>query len=389
MNNNHYIKDYVKKKKCTLLGVGPMSKNVVDESIRLSDKHKIPLILIASRRQIDSSKFNGGYVANWTTEKYSSYIKKKTKKNNVILARDHGGPWQNNLELENNYTDLEAMESAKESFATDIDCGFEIIHIDPSVLPKNKKISQEKIIDKLFELYEFCYQYAQLKKKKILFEVGTEEQSGSTNSQDQIEYNLSKLKKFCLKNKLPFASFVVIQAGTKVMEMKNIGSFEKYFPVKNEIPVEIQLPKMIEICNKYEILMKEHNTDYLSKESLAWHPKLGIHSANVAPEFGVIETKSLINLFKDMKMEKEKEEFLEISLNSKKWEKWMIKGSKASDFEKSIISGHYIFSDERVVELKEKLNYVLKKKRNISLDSLLQNEISIVITKYLKAFRLI
>ena len=38
----------------TLLGVGPMSLNVVDASIELSNKFNFPLMMIASRRQIDS-----------------------------------------------------------------------------------------------------------------------------------------------------------------------------------------------------------------------------------------------------------------------------------------------------------------------------------------------
>ena len=33
--------------------------------------------------------------------------------------------------------------------------------------------------------------------------------------------------------------------------------------------------------------MKEHNTDYLSTDSLKWQSRLGILAANVAPEFGV------------------------------------------------------------------------------------------------------
>ena len=41
----------------TLLGVGPMSLNVVDASIELSNKFNFPLMMIASRRQIDSKDF--------------------------------------------------------------------------------------------------------------------------------------------------------------------------------------------------------------------------------------------------------------------------------------------------------------------------------------------
>ena len=41
--------------------------------------------------------------------------------------------------------------------------------------------------------------------------------------------------------------------------------------------------------------MKEHNADYLTND-LSWHPKLGIHAANVAPEFGVVETKLFLKI---------------------------------------------------------------------------------------------
>ena len=66
--------------KKTVLGVGPMSFNSVNAAISIANKKSIPIILIASRRQIDSRLFGGGYVNNWTTEKYSSYVKKRDKK---------------------------------------------------------------------------------------------------------------------------------------------------------------------------------------------------------------------------------------------------------------------------------------------------------------------
>ena len=41
---------------------------------------------------------------------------------------------------------------------------------------------------------------------------------------------------------------------------------------------------------------KVHGTDYLPDESLQWFPKLGIDAANVAPEFGTIESKALLDI---------------------------------------------------------------------------------------------
>ncbi len=378
------INNLINNKK-TLLGVGPMSLNCVDASIELADQYKVPIILIASRRQIDAESFGGGYVNKWTTEKFSQYVKKKSKTKNILLARDHGGPWQNESEIKKNLSLSKALESAKKSFEIDILNDFSFIHIDTSVDIKNN-INFEKSIDRLFELYEHCYNFSKKNKKKILFEIGTEEQSGSTNNFEDLQMTLNKLSKFCKKNKLPKVTFVVAQAGTKVMERKNIGSFESPVRIKNEIPVEIHLIKTLEICNKNHVYMKEHNADYLKTDSLKWHPRLGIHAANVAPEFGVCETLKFIEIMKRFNLNKYIDKFIEISFKSYKWKKWVIDESKISDFNKAILSGHYVFSNDEFLELKKSVQRKLGK---INIDNILKSEVKLSIKRYLKSFELI
>lgn len=381
------IKDYISKNCCTLLGVGPMSINCVDAAIELANEYAIPLMLIASRRQIDSEKFNGGYVNNWTTSKFANYVKTKDNNANIILSRDHGGPWQNNEEKKKNMNLDLAMKSAKESYKEDIDAGFEILHIDTSI-DIHKVPSQNEVLERLFELYEFCLSYALNKGKEIIFEIGTEEQSGSTNTPDELDFTLSSMEKFCKRNKFPFPTFVVIQTGTRVMEMRNVGSFDSPLRVFNEIPSEIQVPKMIEICKKYNIFMKEHNTDYLSDIALSWHPRLGIHAANVAPEFGVAETRAFLKIMEDNNLTSQANKFLELAYNSKKWDKWMLPNTTASDRDRSIISGHYIFSTPECIELKKEVSQHLKNKR-IDLDSYLYEQVKKSIFRYLHCFRLV
>ena len=384
---NKFVKKLIKKNK-TALGVGPMSKNCVDSTIELSNKYNIPIMLIASRRQIDSEFFGGGYVNKWSTKIFSEYVKKNDKKGNIILARDHGGPWQNSHELENKYNIKKAMQSAKKSFEEDILNDFKIIHIDTSIQPSGKKISTSKSLDRFYELFEHCLTFANKNKKEIEFEIGTEEQSGSTNTPDELEFTLQKVTTFCKKKKFKKPIFVVIQSGTKVSETRNIGSFESPLRIENELAVEIQLPKMIEICRKNNFFMKEHNADYLTDHSLTLHPKLGIHAANIAPEFGVGETKALIKILKENNLKKELDLFLEISFKSKKWKKWLIPGSNISDLEKSIISGHYIFSDYKFLLLKEKLKKIFIKK-NINLDKYLRDRIKKLVYRYIKNFNLV
>ena len=375
------------KKKCTLLGVGPMSKNCVDVAIDISNKYDIPLFLIASRRQIDADQFNGGYVNNWSTRTFSEYVGKRDKNKKIILCRDHGGPWQNPKEIEKKLDLDSAIKSAKESFLEDIKNGFKKIHIDPSI-DIFRKPSLEEILNRIFDLYEYCWEISKEYKNDIIFEIGTEEQSGGINTQEELEYILASVNNFCDKNKLPKPFFVVFQCGTRVMETRNIGSFDLPLRVKDEIPAEIQLPKTIETCLKNNVFLKEHNADYLSNEALSWHPRLGIHAANVAPEFGVTETRALLNILETNNLKDLAEEFLNISYASMKWKKWILPNSKISNREKSIISGHYVFSNPKVLEIKEKAIFDLKGK-GINLDYLLKKEISVCMKRILFNFRLI
>lgn len=380
------LNEYLSKYSCTLLGVGPMSINCVDAAIELSNKHLAPIMLIASRRQVDSEQFNGGYVNNWTTAEFAKYVKDKDKQGNVILARDHGGPWQNNEEKKKNMNLQSAMQSAKDSYKADIDAGFHILHLDPSI-DIHENPSQDQLLERLFELYDYCWSYAQKIGKNVIFEVGTEEQSGSTNTQEELDYTLSAIKDFCNKNKFPLPTFVVIQTGTRVMETRNVGSFDSPLRVFDEVPVEIQVPMMIEICKKHNIMMKEHNTDYLSDVALSWHPRLGIHAANVAPEFGVVETKAFLEIMEDNHLNTQAKRFLELAYNSKKWDKWMLPNTTATDRDRSIIAGHYIFSTPEFLELKKEVLYDLKKK--INLDTYLREKVKQSIFRYLKGFRLV
>lgn len=380
------LDSFLNKKRCTLLGVGPMSLNCVDAAIELANSYDAPLLLIASRRQIDSEEFGGGYVNNWTTQEFAKYVIDNDQKGKILLARDHGGPWQSIKEVSEDLSLRRAMDSAKLSYLRDLEAGFQVLHIDPSV-DIHGSPNVDEILDRVFELYDYCWTNAQRLGREVIFEVGTEEQSGSTNTQEELDYTLNELLKFCKKNNIRQPSFVVIQTGTRVMETRNVGSFDTPLRVSNELPAEIQVPKMVEICNHYGIMMKEHNTDYLSDEALQWHPRLGIHAANVAPEFGVAESLALLNILENNHLQDLADDFLKISYNSKKWEKWMLDDTAATDRDRSIISGHYVFSKPECIDLKKRASKELTKK-HIDLDLYLKNEVKKSIFRYMKNFRM-
>lgn len=382
------IERLVQSRRCTLLGVGPMSQNCVDACIELANEANVPLFLIASRRQIDSQELGGGYVNRWHTREFAEYVTTRDKKSNVILSRDHGGPWQNEREVKQGLSLRLAMDSAKASYLEDLKSGFQKIHIDPSI-DLYGGATVDDIIDRVLDLYEFCWSHAQRLGQEVIFEIGTEEQTGATSGTEaELHYVLREIKLRCGSAGLPLPTFVVVQTGTKVIETRNVGSFDSPVRVANELAVEIQVPKMLEVCRNHGVMLKQHNTDYLSDESLKWHPRLGIHSANVAPEFGVTETRALLEAFKVAGRDDLGGRFVEVALASGKWKKWVYPESSLSDIQLASICGHYVFADPEVVELKRELASVLYGSE-LGLEERLKQAVKAAILRYMTNFRLV
>tara|TARA_B110000495_G_scaffold187744_1_gene187407 strand:- start:16215 stop:17363 length:1149 start_codon:yes stop_codon:yes gene_type:complete len=379
------INKFISKKQCTVLGIGPMSKNCVDVVIELANTYQIPLMLIASRRQIESKELGNGYVNNWSTEEFSKYVYEKDKSQNVILCRDHGGPYQNENENKENHSFKEVMENAKKSFSIDIQSNFQIIHIDPTE-NLTSDLTIDEMLDRIYDLYEFCYFIAEKYNKQISVEISLGKEDGGISNLSEIEYGVTKIKEFCNRKKLPMPLFIVIKTGNHVLETENVGILENIVVGKG-VKEEREIEKMIKFCNKENLMIKEHNGDYLTDHALKYHPKIGIHGINVAPEFGVVETRSILLWLENKNLDKLSKEFLEISYNSKKWRKWMLPNSNTTKKDKAIISGHYIFSSKEFLELK---NRILEKESKINdFDNFLKIEIRNSIIRYLKCLNII
>ncbi len=370
----------------TLLCVGPLSTNIIDSCIEISNKENIPIVLIASRRQIDSAELGRGYVNNWSTQEFVEYVRSKQSQN-IFLARDHGGPWQGNIEIKKQMNEAESMATAKKSFEADIDAGMQYLHIDPSVPIGNETLEFETIVSRLFELYGHVCEYSQSKGKKIRIELGTEEQNGSLPNSVAFEDFLKQVQSFCKSHHFQEPQFVVVQTGTKVIESRNVGVFEQQVPQSRANTIR-SIKKSSEIARKYGIFVKEHNADYLTTENLALRPFIGIKGSNVAPEFGLLETKTLIHLLRTYESERDYNDFVRIVLSSEKWKKWMSPDTNTTLSEKTMIAGHYCYSDPAVIEIKARLRTHLTK-QGIELDDYLKSAVRAGIYRYATAFGLV
>jgi hypothetical protein len=289
------------------LYVGPMSLNIIDTVI----ENNINVGIIASRRQID---WDGGYVCGWKTSQLHDYIKGK----NIPLCRDHGGP------LQGKYSD-----DGFQSLENDIKF-MDVIHVDPWKLCK----TYGQGLRNTASIIKFCYE----KGYKGLFEVGTEEAIYPMDTKifnqflQDLKYNLGDLF-----YKIKYA---VIQGGTKLLENTNIGN-----------PDLKSAEEMIDICKKFGVLSKEHNSDYQDINVIKHKFDLGLDAVNIAPELGMIESSVILEYIKDNNSLVKS--LFNLCIEAGYWKKWVEPNFKPeNNMEKIIlISGHYVFSDTKFKNL--------------------------------------
>ena len=278
----------------TLIGIGPMSSNLLKASFELARDEDFPLMFIASRNQVDKDELGGGYVNGWNQQTFAADIKQVAADTDFTglyyLCRDHGGPWQRDEERNAHLSVEKAMHLAKESYLADIEAGFDLLMIDPTKDPfqMGKVVDLDKIIEWTVELLEFCE--TERKKRnlpEIGYEVGTEETNGGLTTTERYETFIKKLQAELSSRDLPMPSFIVGQTGTLTRLTEQVGHWN--------YANAIDLAKM---AKKYGVGLKEHNADYMNDETLLLHNPAHITASNVAPQYGTEETRAYLKLIK-------------------------------------------------------------------------------------------
>lgn len=303
------------------LAIGPMSKEIVDAAFQYAGEYGEPIMLIASKNQID---YDGGYVNGWTTREWAEYCAKlwhHNKHADVFLCRDHCGPG----------FCQRAGNKFSFTLSDDLAAGLDLVHIDLC----HMDCSVDKKIAKTCRLMEFCLKL----NPSIRFEIGTDEQGKGTS------YDLSELEQFILKVKrVATPEFWVIQTGSLVMEIHQIGTFDKQGSTQ-----------AAELLHKHGIKLKEHNADYLSGEAI--RERVGIVDAmNIAPQLGVVQSQTVLNTACQFGIDTRA--WQQKVWDSGAWKKWDL-GNITSRMYATQVAGHYHFNSVEYLEITRSIgNYI-------------------------------
>jgi hypothetical protein len=243
--------------------------------------------------------------------------------------RDHGGYLQGN-EL-STMSHKQLMDSAKQSFLADINSSFDILQIDSSKIK-----DRQQLVETTLELIDFCESECP---NDMVYQVNVESHSPKFHTEQNKEDLTEILTRSKAKDRIKFVSG---NTGLCVYEDKNTGVIN-----------DETMSNLIWFTDSQKKFFIQHNCDYLNSSQMMHLRYLGAPIVNVAPEFGSIETKAIINFLHDNNLEKELDSLMNLAVKSGKWKKWFDRGDqKVSDMEILRVCGHYIFDDPFVKQLK-------------------------------------
>ena len=390
----------------TLLGIGPMSSNLLQAAFELGRDDDFPLMFIASRNQVDCDDLGGGYVNGWDQKRFSADIAAIAQKVGFdglyYLCRDHGGPWQRDEERNAHLPENEAMELARKSYLADMLNGFDLLMIDPTKDPFEigKVIPLDVVLRRTVDLIEWCEKERVARGlPEIGYEVGTEETNGGLTSTDKYHTFIERLKDELVARGLPMPTFIVGQTGTLTRLTKQVGHYD--------FEAAYSLAKM---ARSYGVGLKEHNADYLDDVTLLEHTPANVTASNVAPQYGTEETRAYLKLcdVEDLlvhegllasdKVSGLRKTLLVKAIETERWRKWMVGDQVNLSVEEILaneklsldildISGHYAFNDPEVKAATEKL-YANLAAQNIDGQRFVVDHIKRPLRQYVECYRL-
>ena len=214
---------------------------------------------------------------------------------------------------------------------------------------------------------------------------------------DTYEKFIKEIKKRLSEKGLPMPVFIVGQTGTLVESTIQAGSFN--FSEAKELS---------DIAAKYGVFLKEHNADYLDEASLLMHIPTRVAAANVAPQFGMMETQALLalseveqKLFAKGQITNKSDIYkvlLESAVKTGRWKKWVSEEKARLSFDEIIknqefsrevldIAGHYTLN-ETEVKRENQILYDNLGKFNINCDKFIREHIETAIFKYVQCFNM-
>ena len=333
------------------VAVGMATRYSLDAAREISIEANRPVMVIASRRQVEADELGGGYVG-LDTGRWASDAAAST--GSLIVARDHGGLYQHPADHAGATDEGEVTERALESFRNDILSGVELLHIDTS-LGQHGAQPPEVARRQAVALVDECQAQAAALGRHVAFELGFEQQDETISSADEFRSWVSPLLSELGRRQGTETAFVVAQTGTKVMDGCNTGALNRDSAGAVEAS---QLRRLAGMISDLGCRLKAHNCDYLNGSAITTLRTSGAWM-NISPELGSAQVRAVLQAARSARADATVDHFCEAAIDAGYWRKWVTSPDVCPDATKVRLGGSYLFATDAFDELRERLDFAL------------------------------
>jgi len=328
-----------------------------------------PVMVLASRRQVDCEHAGGGYVG-WTTPEWCSRSGNIGDRAGLILTRDHGGPYQHPRDIQERADPPNAMAFAIDSLRCDIESGVELLHIDTSIGRGGTAESAPIAVHRALELIAACKDIAGGAGRTVGFELGVEVQTEAISDPQVFASEIAPLVTELRQDHGVSPIFMVAQTGTKVRGRRNSGVLQSQGPSESQ---DRRLCGLASVVRSLGSQLKAHNCDYLGDEAVRRLRSVGAWM-NVSPELGTAQTVTVLRAAQHNSLDGVIDSFCDAVIKAGYWRKWADGPEEmVPDREKVLLGGSYLFSTPTFTELRERLDRALRPQglstRRIAIDA--------------------
>jgi len=365
------------------VAVGMVTQYTLDAVSEVAGEAGRPVLLIASRRQVECSSAGGGYVG-WTTEQWCAKAM-SAPAGRLILARDHGGPYQHpgddRAGADGTDGDGElAMAAARHSLRCDIESGVRLLHLDTSLGPGGRAESVAVALARAVALVADCLEVAAGLGRRVGFELGIEVQAEHVADPDRYGDQIRPAVEEMRTRYGVTPVFVVAQTGTKVVECENVGRLAAVGPASED---RRRLAGLAVAARRLGGRLKAHNCDYLPAPAIGALRRAGAWM-NISPEVGVAQTAAIVRSLRAARLPAILDEFCEHVIEAGHWRKWTRSAADVPDERRVLLGGSYLFSAPIFAEVRGRLDRAIgrhgRSTRRIAIDAA-----KAVVWRYLRA----
>ncbi|MCA9323294.1 MAG: hypothetical protein KDB53_21330 [Planctomycetes bacterium] len=350
-----HLVDALRARERSQLSVAPVSRSVVEAVLEVARDESIPLTLGVDRRFLPSTAPRDQAGPDFSMDALRAWVTERDDEGLVLLGRDLAGPGANSQAETSRLTEAENRARVADDLIADAENGASILHLDASQMGEGS-VSLELEIDRQTDVVTRVATAARDAGRSIAFTLGAHQRHPEDDALDGFRTWLERSLTSLDDAGLPQPLFVVAKIGTALRGLANAGSLARtQASVDRVSPRDEAIAEVAAQCESNGVFLRVLDGDHLPISALrALHP-LGIDSLGIGPALAAQEMRIMAKLAEAIGYRSLKDELLQLSLDAREWTRLLPENLPASDYERALVGGLYVFGASGFQSIKARL----------------------------------